>query len=282
MTNYTEFKNLYLLCFTDDTEEDAELLFANVLSKAKCICKKSENGVPIAMLFLMDADIVFNDIPTPFYYLYAACTHPDYRGRGIMGELLAEAKEEAVKNNKKGIFLKPANKSLFDFYSKYGFSPYFKICKITESTTDFANKFKPCIDGTSKTTMEDWYTLRKGFLAELSDGYVNFSKEILTTAADGSLSIHSHNFGFVYEMRESQLLVKEALCHKGFVNALFSAISYVAELSSATDIEIRLPIALNKELAAFEDIEQNFSVIWLSKNIENQAIAAPYHGFAFD
>jgi hypothetical protein len=30
MTDYTQHKKLYLLCFTEDTKEDAELLFKNV------------------------------------------------------------------------------------------------------------------------------------------------------------------------------------------------------------------------------------------------------------
>ena len=76
MVNYTEHKKLYLLCFTDDTEEDADLLFKNVFSKAKMVSKTDENGLPIAMLFLMDAKIVTDGIPLDYYYLYAACTHP--------------------------------------------------------------------------------------------------------------------------------------------------------------------------------------------------------------
>ena len=70
MTDYTEYKKLYLLCFTDDTEEDAELLFENVLSKAKMISENNENGQPIAMLFLMDANIVNNTKVFDYYYLY--------------------------------------------------------------------------------------------------------------------------------------------------------------------------------------------------------------------
>ena len=87
MTDYTQHKQLYLLCFTEDTAEDAELLFKNVFSKAKMVCEYNAEGLPIAMLYLMDAKIVDNGKKDDYYYLYAACTHPSYRGKGIMGSL---------------------------------------------------------------------------------------------------------------------------------------------------------------------------------------------------
>lgn len=282
MQDYTDFKNLYLLCFTDDTEEDAEILFKNVLSKSKCIAEYNQNNKPIAMLFLMYASIVFGGISYPYYYLYAACTHPDYRGQGIMGRLLAKAKDTAIKENKEGIFLKPANKSLFDFYERYEFTPYFKVCKINSPSADFTKCYTPCSDNISKTTLEEWYLLRKTFLSELSDGYVDFGKEILSTAADGSIAIKSNNFGFVYEKRDDSLLVKEALCKKEYIKGLFSAISYIAEESSAQKLEIRLPVMLNEAIPFFKDLVQDFSVIWLAPNSNKQNPASAYHGFAFD
>ena len=282
MTDYTEYKKLYLLSFTDDTEEDAELLFKNVLSKANCVCEYDEKGSPIAMLFLMDTNILIENIPHPYYYLYAACTHPDYRGRGIMGRLLDKARQEAIKNNKEGIFLKPANKSLFDFYAKYGFYPYFKIWKINTSTEDFSKTFNKFQDSFAKTTLEDWQVVRKSFLSLLSDGYVDFSKEILTTAADGSIPIKSENFGFVYEMRETTLLVKEALCKKEYINQLFNAISNVAIKNKATDLEIRLPVTLKGQIPGFSNLIQDFSVIWFAEKELKKNLINPYHGFAFD
>lgn len=282
MTDYTEYKKLYLLCFTDDTEEDAEFLFKNVLSKANCVCEYDEKGYPISMLFLMDSEIVFGGSPFPYYYLYAACTRPDYRGKGIMGRLLDKAREEAIKNNKNGIFLKPANKSLFDFYAKYKFTPYFKVSKIEASILDFTKDYIPCSNGITEVSLDEWHSIRKAYLKDLSDGYVDFSKEILSTAADGSIAIKSENFGFVYEKRDSLLLVKEALCKKECTNSLFSAISYIAKETNTTKLEIRLPITLNDNTSYFKEAVQDFSVIWLSPKAQKQTSTTPYHGFAFD
>lgn len=280
MTDYTEYKKLYLLCFTEDTNEDAELLFKNVFSKAKMLCEYDESGTPISMLFLMDANIVYQSDDFPYYYLYAACTHPDHRGKGIMGRLLEKAKHIAINNDKLGIFLKPAKQSLFDFYAKSGFKPYFNICKIIKPTKEFTESYPPEFFSTYKTTMSSWYNTRKRFLNGMNCNYVDFSKDILTTAADGSIPVESENFGFVYEIRDELLLVKEALCKKGYINELLSSISLVASKSDCKNVEIRLPVLLKDELVQFGDTVQPFSVMWLpSINHYNHNC---YHGFAFD
>ena len=209
MTDYTEYKKLYLLCFTEDTEEDAELLFKNVFSKAKMVSKTDEKGSPIAMLFLMDAKIVTNGISSDYYYLYAACTHPDHRGKGIMANLLEEAKEIATKDNKLGIFLKPANPPLFDFYAKSNFMPYFNVCKINMLAENFISQYPSELLNAQIKTLEEWYETRKEFLGDINSSYVDFSKELLITAADGSVPIIAKDFGFVYEVRDDLLLVKE-------------------------------------------------------------------------
>lgn len=281
MTDYTEYKKLYLLCFTEDTEEDAELLFKNVLSKAKMISENNEKGQTIAMLFLMDASIVENGVPYDYYYLYAACTHPNYRGRGIMARLLEKAKETAIKNNKLGVFLKPANPPLFNFYAKSSFLPYFNVCKISIDANDFIKDYPPVLNA-KPTTMDEWYLLRKAFLNSIGSSYVNFSKEMLITAADGCAPFKSDNFGFVYEVRENLFLVKEAICKKGFINDLLCTISYLLKEVDCNTVEVRLPPLLADRLANFDNILQPFSVMWFAPNTNKSKQTNGHHGFAFD
>lgn len=282
MTDYTEYKKLYLLCFTDDTEEDAELLFENVLSKAKMISENNENGQPIAMLFLMDANIVNNTKVFDYYYLYAACTHPDYRGKGIMGGLLERAKQVAIQNNKSGIFLKPANASLFNFYAKSNFLPYFNVCKINSVADEFLKEYPPEFLNAEATTIEKWYSIRKFFLNAINSTYVDFSKEILITAANGSTAIKSEFFGFAYEIRDNLLLVKEAICTKGNIKRLLSTISYILSESNCDTVEIRLPPLLAEQLTNFDNVLQPFSVMWFSSDLNQTYKCNGHHGFAFD
>ena len=84
-----------------------------------------------SMLFLLEGDMHFEGKDYPSYYLYAACTLKKYRGRGLMAELLSFAKETANKNGKYFICLKPAEKSLFDFYGKFGYKTAFFV-KVAE------------------------------------------------------------------------------------------------------------------------------------------------------
>lgn len=282
MVDYTEHKKLYLLCFTEDTKEDADLLFKNVFSKAKMVSKTDENGLPIAMLFLMDAKIVTDGIPSDYYYLYAACTHPNHRGRGIMANLLEEAKKIAVNDNKLGIFLKPANPPLFNFYAKSNFLPYFNVCKINTSSEDFIKQYAPELFNAQTKSLEDWYYVRKDFLSNINSSYVDFSKEILTTAADGSVSVIAKNFGFVYEVRDGLLLVKEALCQKDSIKELFSAISYILRETGCSLLEIRLPPLLMDQLTNFKDVLQPFSVMWFTPKANQPDKTNGHHGFAFD
>jgi GNAT superfamily N-acetyltransferase len=281
MTDYTQHKKLYLLCFTEDTKEDAELLFKNVFSKAKLVCEYNAEGMPIAMLYLMDAKIVDNHKKDDYYYLYAACTHPDYRGRGIMGNLLERAKAEAIKDNKKGIFLKPANAPLFDFYAKSDFLPYFKVCKVTMNSAEFTSRYPKTDICTKATDLSEWYSLRQNFLKKLCCPYVEFSKEMLTTAAEGCAAVKAEDFGFVYEIRDDLFLVKEALCKKGAADDLFSAISKTLSDTNCSRVEVRLPPALQGELSTFSAPVQPFSVMWFTEDGKPLKTNG-HHGFAFD
>lgn len=281
MTDYTQHKQLYLLCFTEDTAEDAELLFEKVFSKAKMLSEYNELGQPIAMLYLMDAKIVDNGKKDDYYYLYAACTHPSYRGKGIMGRLLEKAKAEAVKDNKKGIFLKPANPPLFDFYAKSDFLPYFKVCKIVIDSAELISRYPARDISTEASDLNEWYSLRQDLLKGLNSPYVKFSKDMLTTAADGGIAVKGKNFGFVYEIRDNLFLVKEAIFKSGSGERLFSAISKALAETSCSKAEIRLPPALIGELSSFDNPLKPFSVMWFTENGKSFKTNG-HHGFAFD
>ena len=241
----------------------------------------NELGQPIAMLYLMDAKIVDNGKKDDYYYLYAACTHPSYRGKGIMGRLLEKAKAEAVKDNKKGIFLKPANPPLFDFYAKSDFLPYFNVCKVCMESAELINRYPTRDISTKASDLNEWYSLRQDLLKGLKQPFVEFSKEMLVAAADGCIAVKGKDFGFVYEIRDNLFLVKEALCEKGSADDLFSVISKTLSDTNCSRVEVRLPPVLEKELPKFNDILQPFSVMWFTENGKSFKTNG-HHGFAFD
>src|SRR5574344_631557 len=63
----------------------------------------------------------------PIAYISGACTHPDYRCQGILGELITKAFHLLYKRHIPLVCLIPATSSLFDYYSKSGFCDSFRF-----------------------------------------------------------------------------------------------------------------------------------------------------------
>ena len=96
-------------------------------------CPKAENtlvyeadGRIVSMLFLLEGEMQIKNKSYPSYYLYAACTLNEYRGRGLMAELLGFAKKTAADRDFYFICLLPADKSLYNYYEKFGYKTVFK------------------------------------------------------------------------------------------------------------------------------------------------------------
>ncbi len=101
------------------------------------------NGIIVSVLFLLEGDMHIKGSDYPSYYLYAACTLREYRGREIMASLLSYTKKISAERNKFYIVLKPAEESLYGFYSKFGYKAVFTK-RISEITINHlkSNNFK--------------------------------------------------------------------------------------------------------------------------------------------
>lgn len=64
-------------------------------------------------------------------YISGACTHPDYRNRGVMHELLSQAFARMLHNNVALSTLIPAEPWLFDYYARSGYAPVFRYAEET-------------------------------------------------------------------------------------------------------------------------------------------------------
>lgn len=93
-----------------DTRREINLYLDRFLN---CIIVCEQDGQIIGMLSLLP--ITCGDIQVK--YIYAVAVHPSYRLRGIASALLEEAEKE-----ERFLVLVPAEKSLFEFYRKRGFS----------------------------------------------------------------------------------------------------------------------------------------------------------------
>ncbi len=82
-------KNLWKLCF-NDSEEFTEMYFQLRYNNDVNIAIQSGEEV-IAALQMLPYPMTFEGEDIHTAYISGACTHPDYRNRGVMQELLSQA-----------------------------------------------------------------------------------------------------------------------------------------------------------------------------------------------
>lgn len=121
--------DLYRQTFGEDKAFDT-LLFDNFFENCRYIV---ENEQVVSMLFELPVTLIKEGERLPLCYVYAAATHPDYRGRGLASRLV----EEACARHPR-VILRPAEEGLQAFYGRLGF----KGCT-AHSTGDG----QPCISG---------------------------------------------------------------------------------------------------------------------------------------
>lgn len=106
-----------------DSEEYIDF-FHQTHGSCQCLTH-AENGRLASALYLIDGELCGKK----GYYLFAAATFSAYRGNGCMAKLLEKAKRFAADNSKSFIALVPAEKSLFGYYSRFGYKTAFYALK---------------------------------------------------------------------------------------------------------------------------------------------------------
>ena len=75
-------------------------------------------GKTASMLFALPCNIHKGAAPVSAYYIFAAATKKEFRGKGYMSRLINSLETDRL------LFLKPANAPLFKFYEKLGFKRF--------------------------------------------------------------------------------------------------------------------------------------------------------------
>lgn len=110
--------DLYKKVFYEDSDD-----FANSFTNKyfdDCCRYILQSGKIVSMLYLLGCSIKCDGKTYPAFYLYAAATDPEFRNKGLMGQLIERAKEECEKEGKI-LITKPANPGLFGYYGRFGF-----------------------------------------------------------------------------------------------------------------------------------------------------------------
>ena len=111
---------LWKLCFNDS--DDFIRLYFSQKYRTQYNTYRMEEGRVIAALQRLPYILWYRGECIPVGYISGACTCPEYRGRGIMGELLKEAHKQMYQDGKVFSMLIPANVGLFHYYNRFGYT----------------------------------------------------------------------------------------------------------------------------------------------------------------
>lgn len=127
-------KNLWKLCF-DDSDEFTDMYFRLRYNNDVNIAIQSGEDI-IAALQILPYPMTFGKEEINTGYISGACTHPDYRNRGAMKELLSQAFARMLRNDVPVSTLIPAEPWLFDYYARMGYAPVFRYTPTTFSASE--------------------------------------------------------------------------------------------------------------------------------------------------
>lgn len=107
----------------DEDQNFTKWYFDNIF-KPEYTIAAFENGKLISMLQMLPYELKnFGKVS----YIFGACTCPEHRGKGLMAKLIAFSEKLDREAGVTASILIPQEKSLFNFYKRFGYEPYFKI-----------------------------------------------------------------------------------------------------------------------------------------------------------
>lgn len=133
--DYEKLKKLWRTAF-DDGEDSLDSFFKNTVSPERVLAV-FRGDTPVSALYMLESEIVFRGKTYRSYYIYAVCTHPDFRKKGLMKSLFNRLFEIAEERGIDYLFLVPEEKYLFEVYKKQGFETGFTYSRKTLYRGDF-------------------------------------------------------------------------------------------------------------------------------------------------
>lgn len=114
-------------------------------------------------------------------YIFGACTLAEYRGQGLMQSLIEYCRQLDEKEGRKACILIPQEKSLFDYYKRFGFEPAFSTN--SEIVAYKAPQDKSYLIRSAKKA--DWYILNSLYESGLeNEDYIIRDKQYWQTQID--------------------------------------------------------------------------------------------------
>lgn len=242
-----EVKNLWKLCF-NDSEEYVDLYFQARYNNDVNIAIQSDEKV-IAALQMLPYPMTYEGKEINTAYISGACTHPDYRNKGVMRELLSQA---FVRMSNQDIHLStliPAEPWLFDYYAQIGYVPIFKSSKlISKAFPAIPFKNMPMLKVVQEYRDEDYEFLnrkmreRPNCIQHTKEGYQFMLSDLQTSKGKVyTLTIHEKTVALTvaYPTENGSLLLDDIL-YNNPADGLF-LIQLICQENQLSSIEIQFP-----------------------------------------
>ncbi len=219
-SDYENLKHLWKTGF-DDSEASLDFFFEKTVSLDRVLAV-FRNGKPVSALYMLESEILISGKTYSAYYIYAVCTHPEHRGKGLMKSLFAELFKVSKSRNVDYLFLVPEEEYLFKVYEKLGFKNGFSYSEMVISKKDFINDG---VKNIQKLTYSDYREI-------LFENPVNVPLAVLKestfnsffNSVSGEVKVaFIENEGYaLYEETEEKLVIFEAFGNESLlINAVF-------------------------------------------------------------
>lgn len=257
-----------------DSKEYIDMFMEHQFKGALTVVYEEDSKI-LSMFFLFRCDFSINEKTHPSFYLYAAATLPQYRGKGIMGKMLEFSKSYAAEKDFDFIILSPAEKSLYDYYGRFGFKACFKSQKIflnIKNEKEYAASF-------SENDFEKMLTLRNAAVKK-SDGVLwgekFFRYAVYENAYTSGKTVSTKECYGIYFKEDDHIIFKEligesskqvidfalSICKEENVNSAQIAVPVCRECTEISEnyvlINIGMAVPLNSEAQkALENSDEN-------------------------
>ena len=224
---YEALKALWLRCF-DDSPSVVERFFKNAVTAENVVAAFSD-GEPVSVLYIIESTVTNNGKDYKAFYIYAVCTDPDFRGKGLMKKcfdfLFALSKERGVDY----LFLVPAEESLFEMYKKLGFKNGFYYSEKIVCSKDFTGETETF----ENLSFEDYKFIRKSFSDKLNLATLGEKgfKGFLSPESETVKALKCGNGYVVYEKENDTVTVHELF---GDENSLLKCVFKLTNMTSLT------------------------------------------------
>ena len=270
--------NLLKVCFEE--KDEINNFFLDMVDYKNYMLVQKDQKV-ISALYMMNASLVKGSETIPVYYIYAAGTLPEYRGKGAMSMLLNFANQVSLERGRKYTILLPSDAKLYGYYKKCGYKKFFKIRDIYIQKNDVKKFFVFSKVEKEELTIDEVCKLRKDVFSNDGDvvwdkAQMNFVRDFLKVS--GCETVYSKNGYAICSKVDDCVFVTEIAASNSDYQDLLSNI-----FARYGEYNYRFRVPVDSSLFKGFGLIKDFGMIRATDDYEEISdVESPYLGLPLD